>query len=91
MAHIARTIAPCRNYLFVALVCVATTAIATSCTKKREPVSSSSTARWTCPMHPKVVSEIPSTCPRCRMDLVPVASDPQDDHWSDAGILDAAF
>jgi len=25
------------------------------------------------------------------MDLVPVASDPQDDHWSDAGILDAAF
>lgn len=91
MAHIARRMAPCRNYLFVALVCVATTAIATSCTKNRAPVSGSSTARWTCPMHPKIVSEIPSTCPRCRMDLVPVASDPRGDRLADAGTPDAAF
>jgi Cu2+-exporting ATPase len=34
-----------------------------------------SPARWTCPMHPKVVSEGAGSCPICGMDLVPVAPD----------------
>jgi multidrug efflux pump subunit AcrA (membrane-fusion protein) len=29
--------------------------------------------RYTCPMHPQIVTEEPGTCPICKMDLVPVA------------------
>ncbi len=28
--------------------------------------------KYTCPMHPQVVSEVPGTCPVCGMDLVPM-------------------
>lgn len=26
---------------------------------------------WTCPMHPEVQQEVPGTCPKCGMALVP--------------------
>jgi FtsP/CotA-like multicopper oxidase with cupredoxin domain len=31
------------------------------------------TDRWTCPMHPDVLSETPGSCPSCGMKLVPAA------------------
>jgi hypothetical protein len=31
-------------------------------------------ALFTCPMHPEVVSQEPGRCPKCRMKLVPKAS-----------------
>jgi membrane fusion protein, copper/silver efflux system len=36
--------------------------------EKNSSVKSSAT--YTCPMHPDVVSSTPGTCPRCKMDLV---------------------
>lgn len=29
------------------------------------------TSKYTCPMHPEVVSDKPGKCPKCGMDLVP--------------------
>jgi hypothetical protein len=36
-----------------------------------------SAARYTCPMHPEVVSGEPGTCPKCGMKLVPKVKDPK--------------
>src|SRR5690606_16825118 len=35
--------------------------------------------KYTCPMHPEVVSDKPGSCPICGMDLVPLAADDDDD------------
>src|SRR5262249_22442531 len=51
----------------------------------RKPSAGASTAsaqKWTCAMHPEVVSDKPGKCPICGMDLIPkgspaVASSPQ--------------
>jgi FtsP/CotA-like multicopper oxidase with cupredoxin domain len=32
----------------------------------------SATERWTCPMHPEVISDAPGTCPHCGMKLIPL-------------------
>jgi manganese oxidase len=34
-------------------------------------VPSTSKIKYTCPMHPEVVSDVPGTCPKCGMTLVP--------------------
>src|SRR4029453_19183594 len=42
--------------------------------------------KYTCPMHPEVVTENPGNCPKCGMKLVPVAQEkrlaPNNDHMS---------
>jgi hypothetical protein len=35
------------------------------------PATRQASARYTCPMHPDVVSDKPGECPKCGMDLVP--------------------
>jgi len=31
--------------------------------------------KWTCPMHPQIITDRPSKCPTCGMDLVPVEAE----------------
>jgi hypothetical protein len=90
MTHIART-ALCRIFISAALVCAVTTATGTGCNKNHSPIAGESVSRWTCPMHPKVVSSVPRTCPLCRMNLVPAAAEPKGDGKADVGMPDAAF
>lgn len=33
--------------------------------------------RYTCPMHPEVISDKPGKCPKCGMNLVPVKDAPK--------------
>lgn len=42
-----------------------------------QPASQSATAqKYTCPMHPEVISDKPGKCPKCGMNLVPVQAQP---------------
>ncbi|HEY1006027.1 MAG TPA: efflux RND transporter periplasmic adaptor subunit, partial [Sphingobacteriaceae bacterium] len=41
------------------------------CTSGEKQAGQAAT-RYTCPMHPQIVTEEPGTCPICKMDLVPV-------------------
>ena len=46
-------------------------------TSSNAPATNAPTAKqlYTCPMHPDVISDKPGKCPKCGMDLVPVAND----------------
>lgn len=57
-----------RNSLLIATMLVMILALVTSCNKGGEHAEHADT--YTCPMHPTVISDKPSTCPVCGMDLV---------------------
>ncbi|MCC6815890.1 MAG: heavy metal translocating P-type ATPase [Saprospiraceae bacterium] len=42
---------------------------------KEQNLITSTTAEWTCPMHPEVINDGPGSCPICGMDLVPKEAD----------------
>lgn len=46
--------------------------VITGCGTKDKHVQQENT-RYTCPMHPQIVSNTPGTCPICKMDLVPLS------------------
>lgn len=46
--------------------------IAASCNNESDDKSKESASKYTCPMHPQIVTSEPGTCPICHMDLVPV-------------------
>ncbi len=39
---------------------------------KPVPTASPVAQKYTCPMHPEVISDKPGKCPKCGMNLVPV-------------------
>ena len=60
-----------RNSVY--LVILSLVLIAGCHSDKIEQTGESGTTRYTCPMHPQIVSNEPGTCPICHMDLVPVS------------------
>ncbi len=57
-----------------------TAALTTCCNHEKDPTESSSRSsivkettatKWTCPMHPEVISDKPGNCPKCGMTLEP--------------------
>jgi hypothetical protein len=79
-------ILPRSSPLLAVAVLALTAAFATGCSQPetggRQAVASVSApktagataaqSKYTCPMHPEVVSDTPGRCPKCGMDLVPV-------------------
>src|SRR5690554_6888982 len=43
--------------------------------------------QFTCPMHPKVISDDPGACPKCGMDLVPMEADESEENKSYKALL----
>ncbi|MDO7138465.1 heavy metal translocating P-type ATPase [Algibacter lectus] len=42
---------------------------------EEQNLTNTTTAQWTCPMHPEVIKDEPGACPICGMDLVPLEAD----------------
>ena len=43
---------------------------------KPVPATPAAAQKYTCPMHPEVISDKPGKCPKCGMNLVPVKASP---------------
>lgn len=61
--------------IFLPIIAIAIVAtVSTSCenatTKDSDNAVNSSSQKYTCPMHPEVISDKPGSCPKCGMDLV---------------------
>ena len=52
--------------------CIALLIIVSSCNNASNNNLKESASKYTCPMHPQIVTSEPGTCPICHMDLVPV-------------------
>ena len=44
--------------------------------------------KYTCPMHPQIISDHEGTCPICGMDLVPMQSHDESEHDSSGASMD---
>lgn len=44
--------------------------------------------KYTCPMHPQIVTDAPGKCPLCGMNLVPLTKSTGHDHSASSGIAD---
>lgn len=42
---------------------------------EEQNLTTATTEKWTCPMHPEVVKDESGACPKCGMDLVPMQAD----------------
>ncbi len=42
--------------------------------------------KYTCSMHPEIISDKPSKCPKCGMDLIPVSASSQNTVSNDNGM-----
>jgi len=40
--------------------------------QKKEPVAAPKSKKYTCPMHPEIISDAPGSCPKCGMALEPM-------------------
>ena len=65
-AAAALLLSSCGNKATTTETSATTTAADTSATVSRNATA----ARYTCPMHPEVVSDAPGKCPKCGMNLV---------------------
>lgn len=68
--------------VFVTFVMLAMTCKNQSKPAMTDPAKTENAApqTYTCPMHPEVKSDKPGQCPKCGMDLVPMAADSTHHH-----------
>ena len=62
--------------LFAAFALVMAPAISFGVESKPVTAASPAAQKYTCPMHPEVISDKPGKCPKCGMNLVPVKASP---------------
>lgn len=53
----------------------------------KEATTSFAPTKYTCPMHPEVISDEPGACPKCGMDLVPMEADESEENKSYKALL----
>ncbi|QAA81634.1 copper-translocating P-type ATPase [Aequorivita sp. H23M31] len=53
----------------------------------KEVKTSSTPTKYTCPMHPEVISDEPGSCPKCGMDLVPMEPEESEENKTYRNLL----
>lgn len=62
------------SILYVFCLAIVTLSTQSCSDEKHQTESHASAQKYTCPMHPQVIQDVPGTCPICAMDLVPVSA-----------------